>query len=83
MVITSAKGAIVLEALRESVANGAYEGRIDILECEQFLAANVIELGKFNACGRRATLRRIIEAYNHIIEKVEGDLSMKIELGDQ
>ncbi|CNK54779.1 Uncharacterised protein [Yersinia pseudotuberculosis] len=83
LVITSSKGAIVLEALLENARNGAYDGRVDILEFEQFLASNVIELGRFNAAGRKATLHKIIEVYNHIIETVELDLSMKIELGDK
>ncbi|CAI2407087.1 DUF4928 family protein [Serratia plymuthica] len=83
LVITSSKGALVLEAMLENSRNGAYDGRVDILEFEQFLASNVIELGKFNAAGRKATLHRIIEEYNHIIETVELDLSMKIELGEK
>ncbi|GKV90962.1 DUF4928 family protein [Pectobacterium carotovorum] len=83
LVITSSKGAIVLEVLLESFRNGTYDGRVDILEFEQFIASNVIELGKFNADGRKASLRKIIETYNHIIETVENDLSMKIELGDK
>ncbi|QLH61934.1 DUF4928 family protein [Serratia symbiotica] len=83
LVITSSKGTVVLEALLETFGNGAYDGRVDILEFEQFLASNVIELGRFNAAGRKASLSKIIEAYNRIIETVEYDLSMKIELGDQ
>ncbi|MCP1065982.1 hypothetical protein M5G07_13285 [Serratia symbiotica] len=50
---------------------------------EQFLASNVIELSRFNAAGRKASLSKIIEAYNCIIEIVEYDLSMKIELVDK
>ena len=83
LVITSSKGAVVLEALLETFRNGSYDGRVDILEFEQFLASNVIELGRFNAAGRKASLSKIIEAYNRIIETVEHDLSMKIELGDK
>ncbi|HCT3403145.1 MULTISPECIES: hypothetical protein [Klebsiella] len=56
---------------------------IHILEFEQFIASNVIELGRFNAAGRKASLSKIIEAYNRIIETVEYDLSMKIELGEK
>ncbi|MFC0227659.1 DUF4928 family protein [Serratia aquatilis] len=83
LVITSSKGAIVLEALLENSKDGKYDGRVDILEFEQFLASNVIELGKFSAAGRKATLHKIIEVYNHIIDTVEHDLSMRIELGDR
>ncbi len=83
LVITSSKGAFVLETLLENFGNGVYDGRVDILEFEQFIAANVIELGRFNAAGRKASLSMIIEAYNRIIETVEYDLSMKIELGEK
>ncbi|MFZ4834211.1 DUF4928 family protein [Rouxiella sp. Mn2063] len=83
LVITSSKGAFVLETLLENVSNGVYDGRVDILEFEQFIASNVIELGRFNAAGRKASLSKIIEAYNRIIETVEYDLSMKIELGEK
>lgn len=83
LVITSSKGAFVLETLLENFCNGVYDGRVDILEFEQFIASNVIELGRFNAAGRKASLSKIIEAYNRIIETVEYDLSMKIELGEK
>ena len=83
LAITSSKGAFVLETLLENVSNGVYDGRVDILEFEQFIASNVIELGRFNAAGRKASLSKIIEAYNRIIETVEYDLSMKIELGEK
>lgn len=83
LVITSSKGAVVLEALLENFKNGAYDGRVDILEFEQFIASNVIELGKFNAAGRKASFSKIIKSYNNIIETVEYDLSMKIELGEK
>ncbi|MCG5048879.1 DUF4928 family protein [Pectobacterium brasiliense] len=83
LVITSSKGAFVLETLLENFGNGTYDGRVDILEFEQFIASNVIELGRFNAAGRKASLSKIIEAYNRIIETVEYDLSLKIELGEK
>lgn len=83
LVITSSKGAFVLETLLENFGNGLYDGRVDILEFEQFIASNVIELGRFNAAGRKASLTKIIEAYNRIIATVEYDLSMKIELGEK
>ncbi len=81
VVITSSKGALVLEALIEE--DGAYEGRIDILEFEQFLACNVMELGKFSAEGRKDTLHKIIDVYNHLIATVEKDRSLMIEIGDR
>lgn len=81
IVITTARGAVALEVALE-VEQGAYLDRIDIFEFEQFLAANVIEIGRFNAAGRKATLAKILEAYNRIIDAVETDQSLKIQTND-
>lgn len=83
VVITSSKGALVLEALIENTRDGAYDGRIDILEFEQFIACNVMELGKFSAAGRKETLHKIIDIYNHLVDTVEKDRSLMIEIGDK
>ncbi len=54
--------------------------RVDVLDYEGFLAANVFELGRFEAQGRREAMERIIGRYNAIIEAREGDPSLCIEL---
>jgi len=66
VVITSHNGSVAFEMLLGNIQDGAYNGRVDVFEFEQFLAANVMEIGKFTAEGRRNTLNNIVQAYNHI-----------------
>jgi len=61
--------------------NAGLAGRIDILDAEQFLTANLHELSLFQSSARRTTLLKLIEVYNRIVEANETDLSLKIELG--
>lgn len=57
------------------------DGRIDILEAEQFIAANVYELSQFKTDQRRVTVERLIEKYNEIVEACETDPSLKVTVG--
>jgi hypothetical protein len=56
------------------------EGRIDVLDAEQFLASNLYELGAFKANGRREAVSKLINHYNRIIDQAETDPSLKIEV---
>ncbi|EBQ9598977.1 DUF4928 domain-containing protein [Salmonella enterica subsp. enterica serovar Carmel] len=57
------------------------EGRVDIWEAEQFIAANIYELSQFDASQRKCTVERLIEEYNNIITSCETDPSLKIVIG--
>ena len=57
------------------------EGRIEVLDFEQFIASNVYELSQFKASARKITVVRIIEAYNQIVSECENDPSLRVELG--
>ncbi len=57
------------------------EGRIEVLDFEQFIASNVYELSQFKASARKITVGRIIEAYNRIVSECENDPSLRVELG--
>ncbi|PAF28590.1 DUF4928 family protein [Paenibacillus sp. 7516] len=57
------------------------EGRIDILEAEQFIATNLYELSKFLTSERKLTIERLVEKYNEIIDEAETDPSLKILIG--
>ena len=57
------------------------EERIEVLGFEQFIASNVYELSQFKASARKATVGRIIEAYNQIVSECENDPSLRVELG--
>ncbi len=62
------------------LADSGFEGRIDVFDYEQFLAANVFEIGRFEARGRREAFAQIVDRYNLIIAEVENDPGLRIEL---
>lgn len=57
------------------------EGRVDILEAEQFIATNLYELSRFQTSERKLTIERLIEKYNEIVESCETDPSLKVSIG--
>jgi hypothetical protein len=77
IVITGRNRAITAESL---IADQGLSGRVDVLDYEQFLAANVFEIGEFGRDGRRSAFERIIERYNEIIDRAESDPGLHIEL---
>lgn len=62
------------------MSDSGFEGRIDVFDYEQFLAANVFEIGRFEASGRREAFSQILDRYNSIIAEVENDPGLRIEL---
>jgi len=54
--------------------------RMTVLSIEDFLAQNVIELATESNTDFFTTIKGIIEEYNRRLEKVETDLSLKIEI---
>lgn len=54
--------------------------RITILVLEDFIAENVIEISTEKQTDFFATLKDIIEEYNHRIEEAETDMALKIDL---
>lgn len=62
------------------MADSGFEGRIDVFDYEQFLAANVFEIGRFEASGRREAFAQIVDRYNLIVAEVENDPGLRIEL---
>ena len=77
LIVTGQKGLVVAAGLSE---NYGLADRIDIFEIEQFVAANLYELGTFAAVGRRMAVNDLVACYNQIVEEVETDPSLKIEL---
>lgn len=57
------------------------EGRVDILEIEQFIATNVYELSQFKAAERKVTVERLIAQYNLIVDQCETDPSLRVTVG--
>lgn len=80
ILITTYKRVTLAEGLADSAG---IADRIDIFDIEQFIAGNLYELGGFARNGRRATVERLVNAYNRIIETCETDPSLKIQIGNQ
>lgn len=76
MLVTLQRGLTVAEALAD---NAGLFDRIDIFEIEQFVALNLYEWAKFGAMGRRASVLKLLERYNELIDEHETDPSLKIE----
>ncbi|WP_293760619.1 DUF4928 family protein [uncultured Aquitalea sp.] len=52
--------------------------RLDVLDAEQFIAANIYELSGFQAMRRKPTFDKLAETYNAIVDRCETDASLKI-----
>ena len=57
------------------------DGRVDILEVEQFIATNVYEISQFKTAERKVTVERLIEKYNMIVDECETDPSLRVSVG--
>ena len=63
----------------ESIAKGFdIEGRIDVIEAEQFIATNILEWSQFTEKSQRMEIIRLISKYNEIVKTVETDPSLCI-----
>jgi ferritin len=56
------------------------EGRIDVIEAEQFIATNILELSNFAEKAQKEEIERLINRYNKIVEEKETDPSLKIQI---
>jgi hypothetical protein len=61
--------------------NAGVADRIDVLEVEQFVAANVYEKSAFSESNRTLTVAGLIEKYNKIVDSCESDPSLRIVVG--
>jgi len=77
LIVTGKRGLAVAEGLASNTSLG---DRIDVFEIEQFMAANIYELGSFASDGRRTAVYSLVERYNQVVEEAETDPSLKIEL---
>ncbi len=77
LIVTLRKGQLVAEGLAE---NQGIKDRVDIFPIEQFLSANIYELGSFDAAGRKTTIQKLVDRYNELIDEHETDASLRIEL---
>jgi hypothetical protein len=57
------------------------EGRIEMMDALQFLAANLYEMSLFKASQRKITIEKLVQKYNEIVNEYESDASLRIEIG--
>lgn len=76
LIITTEDGLGGAKALAKQAA---LEDRIDVMEIEQFVAANVYERSGFARDARPTIVQEIISRYNKIIADCESDPSLRIE----
>ena len=55
--------------------------QLDVLDAEQFLVANLHELGQFRTDRQRVTVESLVDKYNDIVEAQETDPSLRISRG--
>lgn len=55
--------------------------QIDVLDAEQFVVANLHELGAFKEDQRRVSVEALVDKYNEIVDAHETDPSLKISRG--
>jgi hypothetical protein len=69
-------------AFADSLADGArIASRVDIIDIEQFLSANLFESSFFETAALRPRLAELLDRYNQLIEAHEHDPALRIELG--
>lgn len=76
LIITTTDG---LGGAKASAADKGLEDRIDVIEFEQFMSANLFERGGLGRDQRRATIADLIARYNDIVGRIETDPSLRIE----
>jgi hypothetical protein len=78
LIITTAEGVGVAAFL---VNNSELRERVDVLDCSQFLTANLYERSFFQVADCKVTLTKLLERYNQIVEKCETDPVLQVNLG--
>lgn len=75
IILTIGKMIATAEGLAEQLG---IDGRVEVMDALQFLAANLYELSLFKAADRKITVHRLVEKYNEIVAANEADLSLRI-----
>jgi hypothetical protein len=77
LIVTVPQQALVADALADAAQ---VLDQIDVLDIEQFLAANLHERALFQTKNRNARTEELLTIYNKLVEKHETDPSLKIEV---
>ena len=76
MIVTGRKGMPLAEGLAE---RKGIASRVEIIELEQFLAANIHEWSRFQTANRNAKVGAMVDRYNMLIDEHETDPSLRID----
>ena len=76
IIVTGRRGMALAEGLAEKKGIAA---RVEIMELEQFLAANLHEWSRFNMAARNVKVNELIDRYNLLIDEHETDPGLRIE----
>lgn len=77
VIVTVAEGRAGVESLAKGFE---IEGRIDVIEAEQFIATNILEWSCFVSLAQHVELKRLIDAYNELVVSHETDPSLLINM---
>lgn len=75
IILTIGQKLVAAEVLAEQIG---IEGRVEVMDALQFLAANLYEMSLFKASDRKITVVKLIEKYNQIVAVHEADASLRI-----
>lgn len=79
LIVTTEDG---LGGAKAHAKQAAIEERIDVIEIEQFVAANLYERSGFDRSKRPTTVQELVSRYNEIVAACESDPSLKIVFED-
>lgn len=57
------------------------DGRIEMMDALQFIAANLYKMSLFKTSHRKITIEKLVQKYNKIVDEYESDASLRIEIG--
>jgi hypothetical protein len=75
IILTVGKGVGTAQGLAET---HGIEGRVEVMDALQFLAANLYEMSLFRAADRRVKVAELVAKYNEIVGANEADASLRI-----
>lgn len=80
LIVTTSRKTVVADSLAEQANIGS---RVDVLDIEQFLAANLYERALFFSKNLPPKTRELLARYNELIEAHETDPSLRIEIAEK
>jgi Domain of unknown function (DUF4928) len=78
LILTLAKSVGAAEQAAEDLG---IEGRVEVMDALQFVAANLYEMSDFKNASRKTVVTRLIETYNEIVALHEHDRSLRVQMG--